>query len=198
MDGDGPCQSDGELGECAQFFFFNLLLFLIIGIADVPPDFPFDIAFPSVIGNDVNGALVFIDACDHANSAVDPPFVHVILDKDDLGAGLQLQFHGCRKAVGGKFAMDFSGEGHRFSGKFRQMFVIDIVHLVTSGGKCDAHVVGLGFSIRVDTCIEQLQVGDAGRIVADTVQHIHKDRVTLPVDFMQLDADQFNLIEDAG
>ena len=195
--GDGPGQPERELGECAEFFLFDAFFLFIIGIADVAPHFAAHVIFPSVVGDDIDDAAFFIQSGHYADGAVHPAFVRVVLDENDLCSGFQLQFEGRREAVGRELPFDFSREDDGVAFEFGQAFVVDVVDLVASGGQCDAHVVGL-LVTGIYTGVEQLQVGDAGRVRADAVEHADKHRVALPVDLVQLDAHQFHLAKDIG
>lgn len=88
MDGDGPRQADGELGERAQFFFLNLLLLFVVGVADVAPCLAANVAGTTVVGGNVECLAVEVEAAHHADGAVHPPAFVVVLDEDDLCARL--------------------------------------------------------------------------------------------------------------
>ena len=50
MDGDGPGQPDGILGEATQLFFVNPVFFLVVAVADIPPDLFFQDQFVGLVG----------------------------------------------------------------------------------------------------------------------------------------------------
>ena len=90
MDGDGPCQSDGELCVGAQQFFFDLLFLLVEGVAHVLPHFALYVVLDAFLGDDAYHAFFLVDVVDDAQCAVHPSLVFVVLDEDDLCAWLQL------------------------------------------------------------------------------------------------------------
>ena len=93
MNGNGPGQSQGKLDEDAQLFLDNLLLLFIEGIANVLPDFANHIVLVAVLVHHADKPFFLVDARHHANGAVYPAFLLVVLDKDDLCARLDLQLH---------------------------------------------------------------------------------------------------------
>ena len=85
---------DGELGVGAQQFFLDLLLLLVEGVAHVLPHFALYIVLAAVLGDDAYQTFFLVDVVYDTQRAVHPALVLVVLDEDDLGTGLQLQFDG--------------------------------------------------------------------------------------------------------
>ena len=198
VDGDGPCQAHGILCKGSQFFLFNLFLFFVVFVADVSPRLSFDVTFLAVVGDDVEGLFDRVEAADDADGAVHPAAVEVILDEDDLCARFQYQFLRGGEAAFGKVSHDFAVEGDRVTGKFRQFFVVDVVHIVTAGGEGDVHVGFRLLYLGAIAGVEQLKFGRADGIVADVVQHMDELAVCLPVYFLQFDGDKVYLAEYPG
>ena len=198
VDGDGPCQAHGILCKGSQFFLFNLFLFFVVFVADVSPRLSFDVTFLAVVGDDVEGLFNRVEAADDADGAVHPAAVEVILDEDDLCARFQYQFLRGGEAAFGKVSHDFAVEGDRVTGKFRQFFVVDVVHIVTAGGEGDVHVGFRLLYLGAIAGVEQLKFGRADGIVADVVQHMDELAVCLPVYFLQFDGDKVYLAEYPG
>ena len=90
VDGDSPRQAYGELDIDADFFFLNLLLGLVEGVAHVGPAVALHFVFVSFLGNYPDDALLLVDGFHHAQRAVHPAAVHVVLDEDDVGARLDV------------------------------------------------------------------------------------------------------------
>ena len=106
MDGDGPSQTDGELGIGAEQLFFDFLLLFIIGVAHVLPHLALYIVFDALFGDDADDAFFLGDIFHGAQCAVDPAFLLIVLYEDDLCAGLQLEFHGRGERGFGEVALD--------------------------------------------------------------------------------------------
>ena len=192
---NGPCQSDGKLAESAQLLFFYLFLLLVVAIADVAPHLLLDVAFRTVVRYDVQRTFQRIKAAHHTDCSVHPAAVVVVFDEDDLCSGLQYQFLRSRQTAFRKFACYLSIEGHRFTGQFGQLTVVDVVHVVAACGQGNVHV---GFRLdnrRTVSGVQQLQVSSSGRIASYVVQYPDKLRVILPVYLLQFDGHQFYLAE---
>ena len=83
---DGPSQSERELLVCSDLLFFYFLLFLIERITYVSPYFALYFEVTPILGTYINaGALRLVtDTDDDPKSSVNPPFVFVIFDKENL------------------------------------------------------------------------------------------------------------------
>ena len=137
VDGDGPCQTDGELGIGAEQLFLDLLFFLVEGVAHVLPHLAFDVVRLSVFGGDAYHSFFLGDVLDGAQCAVHPALVLVVLDEDDLCARLQLQFDGCGYGGLREVALDGAEEGGGVARQGRESLFVDVIDDVAAGGQRD-------------------------------------------------------------
>ena len=138
MHGDGPGQAQGELRVGTQQLFLNLLLLLIEHVAHVLPHLTLDVEVHAVLCLHGDGALLLVQTGNDAQRAVDPALVLVVLDEDDLCAGLHLQLDGRGKRLLGEVALCPSleqGGGARQGG---QPLLVDVVDGVAAGGEGDS------------------------------------------------------------
>ena len=113
MHGDGPSQFQWKLDVGAQFLLVNLLLFFVVCIFDVAPGFSLYVVLITFLGVDSENTVFLRYACDDSQSAVHPPFLHVVLDEEYLSAHFQFKFHGHGQTAVGEFAFDLSIENRR-------------------------------------------------------------------------------------
>jgi len=145
--GDSPGQPQGELGIGSQLLLFDLLLLLVVGVLHVAPNLAFHIHLLSVFGSDEDMLLlVLVKGNDGAQGAVDPAVLSVVLDKQHLGAELQMQFLWGREAVEWEIALCHAHEDGWIAGQLRQLSVIDEVDRVAAGGQCDGEFIALDFA----------------------------------------------------
>ena len=134
MDGNGPCQPQGELRVGANLLLHNLLLFCIECVLDIAPYLPLHIHVLSVLRTHVDVSVFLVaDTDDGAQRAIDPTLLTVVADKQHLCPRLDFEFDGCRQAALGKLALDRASEHSGFAGQGMQMLVVDVVHGVASG-----------------------------------------------------------------
>ena len=153
-----------------------------------------NVQFFSVFGNDIYDS-VGIDTGNGSDGSVYPALFGIVLDENNLCAGFYSQFHKCRKTAFGELAMYFSLQGDGFAGKFGKAAFVDVVYVVSAGGKSDVHVVFACLYRGVVTCVQQLEVGCSGGVCADMVEYVDEDFVGLSVYFSQLDGYQLHFAE---
>ena len=90
----------------SEVFFLYLFLLLVIPVPDVAPAFPPHVEFLSVFGDYVENPFL-VNARKNTDSTVHPTFLRVVLNEDNLCAGLYGEFHKGGKAAFGKLAVDF-------------------------------------------------------------------------------------------
>ena len=114
VDGDGPGQAQGVLGEGAQFLFLYLPGGGVGGVADVAPG----VALHEdglVVAGAADGDAVVVHLLDHAYLAVEVAAggLGVVLEEHDLGPRLQFQRGFGGVAFLGVFALDLGPEARR-------------------------------------------------------------------------------------
>ena len=83
MHRDGPGKTDGQLLEGTDDFLLDAFLLFVVTVFVIVPNGWFDEVFLAVLQQDIDVALV-VDAGNHADGAVYPTLLPVVLDKDDL------------------------------------------------------------------------------------------------------------------
>ena len=137
VDGDGPSQPDRELDIDADFLFFNLLFLFVEGIAHVSPAVAFHLVFVSILGDNPDDAFFLVDGFHDAQRAVHPTAVHVVLDKDDVGSGLDVKLLGRGEAALGKVVLDDALEHSWLTGQRFQLAFVDEVDGIAAGAEGD-------------------------------------------------------------
>ena len=117
MDGDGPCQADGELDIGTDFFLFYLLLFLVEGVAHIGPAGSLHFVFMSFLGDYPDDAFFLVDGFHDAKRAVYPAVVHVVFDENDMGSRLDVEFLGGGEATLGEIIRDGAFKHGGLTGK---------------------------------------------------------------------------------
>ena len=117
VDGDGPCQPDGELDIDTDFLLFNLLFLFVEGIAHVGPTVALHLVFISILGDNPDDAFFLVDGFHDAKRAVYPAVVHVVFDENDMGSGLDVEFLGGGEATLGEIIRDGAFKHGGLSGK---------------------------------------------------------------------------------
>ena len=137
VDGDGPCQPDGELDIDADFLLFNLLFLLVEGIAHVSPTVALHLVFISILGDNPDDAFFLVDGFHDAQRAVHPAAVHVVLDEDDVGSRLDVKLLGRGEAALGKVVLNDTLEHCRLTGQRFQLALVDEVYGIAAGAEGD-------------------------------------------------------------
>ena len=192
MDGDGPGESDGELGVGAEQLFLDLLFLLVEGVAHVLPDLALNVVLEAFLGDDADESVFLVDIVDDAEGAVHPALVLVVLDEDDLCAWLELEFHRRGQGGLGEVALDDACEGGGLAFEFGEVLFVGVVDDVAAGGEGDAHRP-LWWSWHYP-CVEGLEIGRGGGVVADAVEDGDEVAVGLAIDLAELDGDDGHLL----
>ena len=148
--------------------------------------------------DDVDDAFLLVDSLDNAQCAVDPATVEIVLDEDDLCAGLDVELHGCGQAVLRELVFYFAEEERRLTSQLREMLLVDIVDSVAARRQRDGQFRAAQVERGTHTAVELLQVGGCNIAGADMVENLDEGRIGLPVHLLQLDAHEPHLAEYMG
>ena len=138
MDGNRPGKSDRVLFVSAYFLLFNLLFHLVEMIAHVAPGGRFHHhVLPILRAHIYLGILLLIETDDGAQGSVHPLVLVIILDKDNLCSGLQIQFDRGRQTAFRKLALDIAPEECWLSWQKLELVLVDEIHGIAAGGEGD-------------------------------------------------------------
>ena len=138
VDGNCPGKSDRILLVSADFLFLNLLFHLVEMIAHVAPGSRFHHHILSILRAHIYlGIILIIEPDDGAQGTVHPLVLDIILDKDNLCSGLQIQFDRGRQTAFRKLALDIAPEECWLSWQEFELVLVDEIHGVTAGGEGD-------------------------------------------------------------
>lgn len=122
----------------------------------------------------------------------------IILDKDNLCSGLQVQFYRGRQTAFRKLALDIAPEECWLSWQELELVLVDEIHGVTAGGEGDGKLGITLVELGTHPLVEQLKVLTLRLTGSDMVEDADEDRVALAINFLEFDADELELLEDLG
>ena len=199
MHGNRPGKSDRVLLVSADFLFLNLLFHLVEMIAHVAPGGWFHHYILSILRAHIYlGILLIIEAYDGAQGAVHPLVLDIILDKDNLCSGLQVQFDRGRQTAFRKLALDIAPEECWLSWQELELVLVDEIHGIPAGGEGDGKLGITLVELGAYPLVEQLKVLSLCLTGSDMVEDADEDRVALAINLLEFDADELELLEDLG
>ena len=138
MDGDGPCQSQGQLPEGALHLGLNLARLLVQRVAGVLPLQRFHLDSLAV-ALAIDGETVVAGLHHASDTTIIIPVVArgVVLHEHHLCALLQDQCLGCGIGVFRECALDFCAIGIGRRGQLSQLGLIIVVSNIIVGGQSD-------------------------------------------------------------
>ena len=169
MHGDGPGQSQRELGIGAQQLLLDLLLLVVEGVAHVLPHLALYVELVALLVDDAHDAQLLVDILNGAQRAVHPALVLVVLDEDDLCARLQQQLLGRGQRRLGEVALDGALEQRGLPGQRGQALLVGEIDDVAARGEGDGEGV-TGVEGRRHPRVQGPEVGIAGGVGTDTVE----------------------------
>ena len=146
------------------------------------------------------GAVVFVafHGFDHADAAIHPAPLRIVVDEHDLRTEFELQLrHGGKKFLA-EITADNSVGAVQFGGKCRQMFGVDFISLAIGGGEADEKFLGVGLIMRVEPLVEMRDVVVIGGIGANAVQQVDEFLLLLAIDFIQFHNCKIGLAQAMG
>ena len=168
-------------------------------IAHVAPGGWFHHHILSILGAHIYlGIILIIEPDDGAQGTVHPLVLDIILDKDNLCSGLQVQFDWGRQTAFRKLALDIAPEECWLSWQELELVLVDEIYGVAAGGEGDGKLGITLVELGTHPLVEQLKVLTLRLTGSDMVEDADEDRVALAINFLEFDADELELLEDLG
>ncbi len=202
VDGYGPGEFEGVLGEGADDFFFEL--FGVFGIYAVFDDFPgVGLQFEGVFGAFFVGYFdedfVFFEGEDDAYAAVDIAPVGVVADEHYLGAFFEGEGLGSGEEGGFDLAFYLGGEGAGRGRQFGEFPAVDLVNGMVAGGQGDVVIVARRGKVGLIAAVELFEYVVVHRVESHGIEQVEEALFLLAEDALQLHHLHLEaLAEDAG
>ena len=124
------------------------------------------------------GIILIIEADDGAQGSVHPLVLDIILDKDNLCSGLQIQFNRGRQTAFRKLALDIAPEECWLAWQELELVLVDEIHGISAGGEGDGKLGITLVELGAYPLVEQLQVLTLCLTGSDMVEDADEDGVS--------------------